>query len=218
MKEKIPIKRKVGRPVKKDRKNSHTRDCIINASRELFIKYPYSDVTIISIALLSGTNPALVRYYFISKENLYQEMLFSISDELKGYLKESNWQEAKTPVEPLMNAYIKIFKQKPSITKLVFRELLTENSKEKKKVLNCLFKPNAEFILKTTNLYFSEKYFIDDIKVIINFMVGVVFMYAFKESIEEAGAGDILPENYDDVIEDNIRFIESAYFDLYHKG
>lgn len=135
----ILAQRKVGRPLKEGNKNyNFTREVILKSAKELFIKLPYSKVSIIKVSKLAGTNPALVRYYFINKENLYQEVLVKISDKLKRYLMESDWNNARTPVEPVMTAYMKLFNEKPSVTKLVFREILSIDSSEKKKVLNYL--------------------------------------------------------------------------------
>ncbi|WP_052701943.1 TetR/AcrR family transcriptional regulator [Marinomonas sp. S3726] len=203
--------RKVGRPSSKDKNDNDARKNILNAARELFVNLPYSKVSITKISNLAKTNPALVRYYFINKENLYQQILISISNELKVYLMESNWKEAKTPVRPILSAYMKLFKTKPSVTKLVFREILSANSSEKKKVIDYLFKRNSEMLLKFMEPFGVGGDRFKNLQLLINFASGMIFTYAFKCSLEDSGIDDFFFEDFEGMIEESIYLAELAY-------
>jgi len=209
------VNKKIGRPFKNlDDVNNKARDNLLKAARELFVTLPYEKVSIRKVAALAEVNPALIRYYFINKDGLYQQMLAGISDELKGYLMNSNWSEAKSPVVPIIRAYMKLFNKKPCVTKLVFREMLSENRSTKKKVIEHIVKPNAEFILKLMKFSGADFNKVNHFSLLFNFMSGIVFSYALKDTLDEAELSSIFPDNYDELLEQNIKLIESTYIDM----
>ncbi|MDL2222940.1 TetR/AcrR family transcriptional regulator [Bacteroidales bacterium OttesenSCG-928-M11] len=57
--------------------NSDVRGKILDVARELFIQKGYNGVSIRDIASASGTNIAMVNYYFGSKLNLFSEIFTS---------------------------------------------------------------------------------------------------------------------------------------------
>lgn len=207
--------RKVGRPSTKGKKYNDARRNILNSARELFVNLPYSKVSIVKVSKLARVNPSLVRYYFINKENLYQQVLISISNELKLYLMESKWLEAKTPVRPVLTAYMKLFQKKPSVTKLVFREVLSTNSSEKKKIMDYLFKRNAELIFSLMEPFSLGREKFKCIHLLTNFASGMIFTYAIKASLEESDENNFLPMNFENMLEESIDLAESAYLKLF---
>ena len=58
----------------KEDKHKETEQKIIDAARKLFIKKGFKATTVRNIATLSGTNVAMVNYYFHSKENLFNSI------------------------------------------------------------------------------------------------------------------------------------------------
>lgn len=64
------------------------KERILFAAKHAFLKYGYNMATVKRIAKYSDTTPAMIRYYYRSKYNLY-EMVFPIYVEmLIGYLKK----------------------------------------------------------------------------------------------------------------------------------
>lgn len=55
-----------------DKNNSEVKDRILKVSRELFIRNGYNNTSVRDIASASGTNIAMVNYYFNSKYNLFE--------------------------------------------------------------------------------------------------------------------------------------------------
>ena len=58
----------------KEDKHKEAQQKIIDAARRLFIKKGFKATTVRDIAALSGTNVAMVNYYFSSKENLFNSI------------------------------------------------------------------------------------------------------------------------------------------------
>ena len=58
------------------------RDKIVKASRNLFIQKGFKGTTVRDIAAASGTNVAMVNYYFRSKHNLFNEIFEEVFDTL----------------------------------------------------------------------------------------------------------------------------------------
>ncbi|MDL2262436.1 TetR/AcrR family transcriptional regulator [Bacteroidales bacterium OttesenSCG-928-I21] len=64
--------------------NIEVRDKILTASKELFMKNGYNGTSVRDIATASGTNVAMVNYYFGSKEKLFGEVFEDIFNFLAG--------------------------------------------------------------------------------------------------------------------------------------
>jgi AcrR family transcriptional regulator len=129
-------KNKVGRPCGE----TQNRDNLIQAARALFVERDYSQVTIRDVAVLAGTDPGLIRYYFGSKENLFTAMLKETAAPVKQQLyKVMQEKQAHGPAS-LMQTYYQVMSAHPHFPRLIFRlagldQSIPEN-KEITKVFN----------------------------------------------------------------------------------
>ncbi len=105
------------------------RDHILDAAESLFASKGFGPSTIKEIGARAGLNPALLYYYFGSKEELYQAVLRRLGEGLVA--RGSAAFEAATPAEAirsLVNAQLEFLRAHPNVPKLVVRELVDHDA------------------------------------------------------------------------------------------
>jgi AcrR family transcriptional regulator len=105
------------------------RDHILDAAESLFASKGFGPSTIKEIGARAGLNPALLYYYFGSKEELYQAVLRRLGERLVA--RGSAAFEAATPAEAirsLVNAQLEFLRAHPNVPKLVVRELVDHDA------------------------------------------------------------------------------------------
>ena len=65
-------KRRPGRPLNEPKAQQGKRDAILDAAEEAFSEHGYAPASLRTIANLASVTPALIQYYFESKENLFE--------------------------------------------------------------------------------------------------------------------------------------------------
>jgi AcrR family transcriptional regulator len=116
--------RQPGRPVARTAQD--VRGQLLDAARDLFLKYGYRAVSSRQVAAAAGANPAMIHYYFGNKHGLYKAMLEQAIGpgvaELNAML-ESPPDEAS--VARMLDTYMHILAANPWIPGLLLREVLT---------------------------------------------------------------------------------------------
>lgn len=106
-------------------RDAGTAEAILDAAEQLFAAQGFAATTIKQIGKAAGLNPALIYYYFGSKEELYRALLrrlFSvITARGTAGLAESPTPEAA--VRALMGVQSSVLSERPSIARLMAREL-----------------------------------------------------------------------------------------------
>ena len=64
----------------KGKKGAQSRRKVVEAARELFVAFGYSGTSMSDIAKAAGVNKSLIYHHFESKDQLWNEILFSITD------------------------------------------------------------------------------------------------------------------------------------------
>ncbi|MDR1120996.1 MAG: TetR family transcriptional regulator [Dysgonamonadaceae bacterium] len=109
-------------------KKQHTldvKDRILNASRELFVQHGYNGTSIRDIATASDTNIAHVKYYFQSKNKLFEQIFDEAFDILVNRVfsilnSDLSFSEM---LESWINAYYEILPEYPQIPIFILNEL-----------------------------------------------------------------------------------------------
>lgn len=138
------IQRTRGRP-KQDQGDARIK--LIDAARSCFSIHPYAQVTTRMLAKEAGVNAALIRYYFLNKEGLYQQMLVSVADLFQQKVIESFDASPDNPFEAILRAHRAIANTSPDIPKLIFKELAFNQGKGRQMVMESVAKPNRKFML-----------------------------------------------------------------------
>lgn len=134
---------KVEKPVQDD-----TRDALLSAARDLFLKNTYANISIRKIADKAKVNSAMIAYYFGSKSGLFREMV-------KSYI-ESKIEMATATIghanQTNLQAFIGNFYQTvpPELTHLILRTMLFERGEMRDWLMQNLMKPAFDTALQVS--------------------------------------------------------------------
>jgi AcrR family transcriptional regulator len=102
-----------------------TRSAILAAAAQLFARQGLAATTIKEIGAEAGVNPALLYYYFASKEALYLAVLQGMIEQFAGGLAEAG----SAPLDPadgiqaVLTRQAEVFLAEPLLPRLIAREL-----------------------------------------------------------------------------------------------
>jgi len=101
---------------------SKTRQNLINAARDCFIRLGYERVSTRKIAKQAGVDAAMIRYYFGSKVALFEAMVLETMEPILDNLKQSRNQVTKkdNPYK-LMTAYYRIMASHPELPQFLLQ-------------------------------------------------------------------------------------------------
>lgn len=109
----------------KQEQNSEVKNKILNAGRDLFIEKGYNGTSVRDIATASGTNVAMVNYYFNSKYNLFEiifeEALDVLVKRIFGVLKSD--MPIFEMIEAWINSYYETLMEYPQIPIFILNEI-----------------------------------------------------------------------------------------------
>lgn len=117
-----PRRRPRGRPAAATERD--LRSDLLAAARELFLRYGYRAVSARQVAARARANPAMVHYYFGSKQGLYTAMLREATAPMAAAI-DRMLAEAPRQADPaaLMEAYMRLVGSHPWIPGLLLREV-----------------------------------------------------------------------------------------------
>jgi AcrR family transcriptional regulator len=142
-----------GRPAKGQ---TDARVKLIYAARYCFSTKAYAQVTTRMLAAEAGVNASLIRYYFLSKDGLYQQMLTDVAEEFQRTLAEFAKAHPDNPFEAIFRAHMSLAQHQPEVPKLIFRELAFNDGQNRQLVINNLAKPNQRFIESLFKQFFDK--------------------------------------------------------------
>lgn len=115
-----------GRP--SARQAADVRQRLLATARRLFITQGFAAVSIRAIATETGVNPAMIHYYFRSKQGLYEAMLSEtigpVLVRLRAALESSPATSALLP--GLIETYMRTLADNPWLPQLIMREVFSE--------------------------------------------------------------------------------------------
>lgn len=110
--------------------STDTPDLILDAAEELFARQGFAATTIKQIGAAAGANPALIYYYFRSKEGLYRALL----ERLFAYIAERAVQRLEAGGAPgdavgrLVELQSEVLTGRPALPRLLARELVDHHA------------------------------------------------------------------------------------------
>ncbi|WP_028865567.1 TetR/AcrR family transcriptional regulator [Psychromonas aquimarina] len=120
-----------GRPVQDTQKQAR----LIEAARELFIADDYDRVSTRKIALKAGVDPALIRYYFGSKMQLFAAMIRETTAPLSARMQIMKSRAPSDGPAQMLRTYYQVMAENPDFPKLIFRLASVDTSNDKNKEL-----------------------------------------------------------------------------------
>jgi AcrR family transcriptional regulator len=108
-----------------ERNNVEVRDKIISTARELFMKNGYNGTSVRDIATVSGTNVAMVNYYFGSKYNLFGQVFEEIFNFLAHKICATLTSDLPffEMIEFWLNSYYEVLSKYPQMPNFILNEI-----------------------------------------------------------------------------------------------
>lgn len=125
--------RSAGRPA--GRSADEVRDSLLQAARDLFLKKEFRAVSVREIAAEADVNPAMVNYYFGSKQGLYLAMVDDVLQSLQGDLTRLGEQDDFSVAE-FTNSYCRLLARNPWWPNFLVREVLFSEGEIREAVLD----------------------------------------------------------------------------------
>jgi len=101
------------------------RDALLNASRDLFLRYGYRAVSSRQIAAAAGANVAMIRYYFGGKPGLYKEMLQGVVQPMLARFSAVLASGSGIELSDILTSHVRTIAANPWLVGVVLREVLT---------------------------------------------------------------------------------------------
>lgn len=121
--------------------NPATPTTILDAAEELFANQGFGATSIKQIGERSGTNPALIYYYFEDKVGLYREVLARIGQTLAAAAaanRRPGRPIAQRSVESIVAAQAELLVRHPRAARLIVRELIDHGAAHAQPVIHRL--------------------------------------------------------------------------------
>jgi AcrR family transcriptional regulator len=98
---------------------------ILDAAEQLFAQQGYAATTIKQLGAAAGVNPALIYYYFGSKEELYRRLLTHLFSTLarRGTERLAAASSPEEAVRALLGVQSEVMREHPSVPRLMAREM-----------------------------------------------------------------------------------------------
>ncbi|XHY23248.1 hypothetical protein ViNHUV68_40490 [Vibrio sp. NH-UV-68] len=129
------LNRKVGRPSKP----VDVRQALIHHARELFMVMAYEKVSIRLIANRAEVNAAMIRYYFGSKEGLFETMLRETLAPMKRQMQLLVKESSQKNFLDLMKTYYHEMVKVPQFPRLIAQVMNMNPSETQRKLLEKVF-------------------------------------------------------------------------------
>ena len=127
--------RKAGRPSD----SIDARQKLIDHARELFTVMAYDKVSTRMIANKADVNVAMIRYYFGSKEGLFETMLRETLKPMKKQMELMVKESSQKNFLDIMRTYYREMFKAPQFPRLVFQVMHMSNSGTQRKLLEKVF-------------------------------------------------------------------------------
>lgn len=106
--------------------NFNARQSLLVAAKTCFLHLAFEKVTTRMLAEEAGINVGMIRYYFGSKQGLYEAMIADVVEHLVGSIREQVEIKTLDSFEPLFMAQTQVVAKLPEFPLLVQRELWGE--------------------------------------------------------------------------------------------
>ncbi|WP_297483182.1 TetR/AcrR family transcriptional regulator [uncultured Photobacterium sp.] len=128
-------KRRSGRPII----DLNARQLLINNARELFSVMTYDKVSTRMIAQKSGINVAMIRYYFNSKEGLFETMVRETLAPIQVLIQQLLVEKNTNSLCELMRTYYRVMTVNPSFPRLIFQLMYLPNTNSQRQSMEKIF-------------------------------------------------------------------------------
>lgn len=123
------------------------REKILRSAEFLFSSMDFENVTMRRIAKQANVSPALIVYYFESKESLLEQVICEHIPRVENAFNKLRKKE-KITLNDIVLAYFNLWKLHPKIPVIVARQLLHYNHADREKNVNSRFLLHSKDVFK----------------------------------------------------------------------
>ncbi|EGA68771.1 hypothetical protein VISI1226_10597 [Vibrio sinaloensis DSM 21326] len=127
--------RKAGRPSEQ----IDARDSLIAQARELFTVMPYDKVSTRLVANRAGVNVAMIRYYFGSKDGLFETMLRETMAPMREQMLKLQTDSSQANFLDIMRTYYREMSKVPQFPRLILQVMNMSPSDTQRKLMEKVF-------------------------------------------------------------------------------
>ncbi|PSW69276.1 TetR family transcriptional regulator [Photobacterium kishitanii] len=128
-------KRSSGRP----NIDINARQLLIYHARELFSAMAYDKVSTRMIAQKSGINVAMIRYYFNSKDGLFETMVRETLAPIQDLIQQSMVDKNSDSLFDLMRTYYRVMTVNPAFPRLIFQLMYLPSTNKQRQLMEKIF-------------------------------------------------------------------------------
>ncbi|UPW20619.1 TetR family transcriptional regulator [Agarivorans sp. TSD2052] len=189
---------------------------MIKAATILFVLHDYDKVSIRMIAAEAAVDPALIRYYFGNKANLFGEMLNSVAKPVFASLDGPVNHLNTSNLTNLMRNYYKTMVDNPNFPKLIFKLGSMPNGHESTQQFEHVINNMGKF--KSKRLFehlCKDNSFIDGVDAELaqlSFMSLMVFPFLMPQRLLEKNGIQLSKDKFIKLAEHNIQLLERGLF------
>lgn len=203
--------RKVGRP----NENTQAREKLIFHARELYMAMPYEKVSTRLVAEHAGVNVAMIRYYFGSKQGLFEtvirETMEPINQQMKAFIKLASHET----LIGLMRAYYKTMVNAPEFPRLIAQIMNMSESDMQRRLLEKIFsevtKPAQEMMFERLSEDGVLREGIDPKLCRVTFMSMMVFPFIAPRAMLALHGVELNETFLDQLLEHNINVLKNGF-------
>lgn len=135
--------RKVGRP----KENTEARERLLFYAGELFTSMPYDKVSTRLLADKAGVNVAMIRYYFGSKDGLFEAMVRDTLKPIQSKVRALLEQSSQQGLVDLMRAYYMTMLQSPRFPKLILQVMSLGPMDNRRQMFEKIYAESAKYTI-----------------------------------------------------------------------
>ncbi len=194
----------------KEKQNiSEVKERILEVARDLFIKYGYKGTSIRDIAAASGTNVAMVNYYFNSKYNLFEIIFEEAFTRLQNKIFTTLTSDLPffELIEKVINSYYDMLMEYPQIPIFILNEVSQnpERLSERVRTLG----PHDVFLKMSQRIKEAEEKGIIKETPPLDFLLNVLSLCVFPFIFKNLGSNvaNVSQEEYTAMISNHKKYV-----------
>lgn len=194
--------RKAGRPTSETK----TRDALLEQAQHLFTSMPYEKVSTRMLAEKAGVNPAMIRYYFGSKEGLFEAMIMHVMAPILTHARTKYPSSDSSTLVGMLKVHFEVMSQDLAFPRLLFRVLGMPPSEVQRRLTDKMFEQMVGNV--NERLFDNSKGIVrdglDPQKCKLNILSLMLFPFIAPNALLEKHGIEINPEFLNELFAHNI--------------
>ncbi len=178
-------------------KSQSTKEKILKAAIDEFIEYGFFGARMHRIAKMAGVNKALLHYYFLSKQKIYEQVLDEITELILDKISkiENDDKSIKQKIEEILDVYTEVFYYNRDYARMLIYEVIRGGREIKKILMKKLYRIPFNPVNGKIYNYFKKKIKQGEMKkcnilqLIISIVSQIAPIYIAREILKDIAFG-----------------------------